>query len=70
MVVNYFKVVENDFKIVKSIATKIPMTKMIKSMIKLPGSGNKYYVDTFVQRNSSDVFIVSVKLTPTKFVMK
>lgn len=48
MRVNYFKIEDEDFKIVRTIATKIPMTKMIKNLIKLPGTNNKYYVDTYV----------------------
>lgn len=70
MIVNFFRIDKNDFKIAKTIASKIPMTKLIKTLHKLNWTSNKYYIDTYMQKNSIDIYIGAIKLTTKQFSLK
>lgn len=70
MIVNFFRIEKNDCVLARTIASKIPLTKLIKTLHKLTWTSNHYYVDTYMQRNTSDIYIASIKLTTKSFRMK
>lgn len=48
MIVNFFRIENNDCVLSRTIASKIPLTKLIKTMNKLTWTSNHYYVDTYM----------------------